>query len=330
MAHDLYYDRDKYSLMYVGSEPWHGLGQRLEGPATAALAIEAANLDWEVVKRPLYAIGDRCSVPVKDMFGTMRADRTGDEAVVYGIVGRNYRPLQNREAFEFFDPIVGQGAAVYHTAGALGHGERVWILAKLPGEIRVADGDISDKYLLLSNSHDGESSVQIKFTPIRVVCNNTLTMALSQGPAIRVAHTRDMKQRLQHARDNLKLINANYQKLEQMFKVMVTVSMQGERLTEYLTMVFPDPNDRNKEAAVKRAIRNRRAAEHFYRHGKGNDQPAVAGTLWAAYNGVTEFIDHIHGRRTDDQHLESIWFGKGYLVKARAFEIARERAASWR
>jgi phage/plasmid-like protein (TIGR03299 family) len=158
----------------------------------------------------------------------------------------------------------------------------VWILAKLPGEIRFAGDDISDKYLLLSNCHNGMSGVQIKFTPVRVVCKSTLTMAVDKGPTIRVSHTPDLNSRLQRARDNLKLINAHYQTLEQTLKLLVKVRMHEERLTKYLTMVFPDPKDRNNEAAVDAAQQKRRAAERFYREGKGNDQRPVAGTLWAA------------------------------------------------
>jgi phage/plasmid-like protein (TIGR03299 family) len=106
-------------------------------------------------------------------------------------------PLQNVEAFEFFDPILGEGAATYETAGALGKGERVWILARLSGDFNVAGGDVIRRYLLLSNSHDGTSSLQVKITPVRVVCNNTLTLALSQGGTLRVRHDRDVKTALE-------------------------------------------------------------------------------------------------------------------------------------
>jgi Domain of unknown function (DUF932) len=99
---------------------------------------------------------------------------------------------------------------VYHTAGALGNGERVWILAKLPDDIRVIGDDIANKYLLLSNRHDGYSAVQIKFTPIRVACQNTLTMALSQGPTLRVPHTKDVHQRLRIAANMLNTIKVRY------------------------------------------------------------------------------------------------------------------------
>src|SRR5205823_4457144 len=163
---------------------------------------------WTVQKVPLHAVDERASQPVDGKYAVVPAHKWGKpDCPVFGVVGENYRPLQNVEAFAWFDGIVGEGAAIYHTAGALGAGERVWILAKLPGCIQVADDDISHKYLLLSNSHDGESSVQIRFTPVRVVCANTLGQALREpGSAIRVPHTRDLKERLALARRNLRVI----------------------------------------------------------------------------------------------------------------------------
>jgi phage/plasmid-like protein (TIGR03299 family) len=207
----------------------------------------------------------------------------------------------------------------------------VWLLAKLPGEIRVADDDITEKYLLLSNGHDGLSSVQVKFTPIRVVCNNTLTMALRRGAkAIRVVHTRDMKLRLETARQNLHLINSHYQEIEGNFAAMVKVKMNNARLSSYLTVVFPDPEEPNDERAFERECRDRARAAFLFENGTGNKLKGVAGTLWAAYNGVAELVDHGRRRRSTGQHLEHIWFGSGAAVKARAFKAATVQAEQWR
>jgi phage/plasmid-like protein (TIGR03299 family) len=246
---------------------------------------------------------------------------------VFGIVGESFVPLQNREAFAFFDPIVGRDEAVYHTAGALGEGKRIWILAKLPTRIRVVGDDITDKYLLLSNSHDGHGAVQIKFTPIRVVCNNTLTLALSRGPAMRVAHTRDMRDRLQQADRMLGIINKRYDALEETFRSMVKVQMTGDRLARYLLQVFPDPLDLGDQDALKQAWKNRTCAVSCFEQGAGADIPGVSGSLWAAYNGVTEYIDHRRMQTTEDGRLNSIWFGTGYLAKARAFKAAEAMLA---
>jgi len=149
------------TMMYVNEVPWHRLGKRLENPATATEAIDAAGLGWDVQLQPLYTGPDR-AVKVKDRFAVCRIDRLDHaDGGQLGIVGRDYTPLQNREAFNFLDPLVGENAAIYHTAGSLRDGRRVWMLAKLPGEIRVIGDDIAEKYLLLSNSHDGGSSVRI-------------------------------------------------------------------------------------------------------------------------------------------------------------------------
>jgi phage/plasmid-like protein (TIGR03299 family) len=217
------------------------------------------------------------------------------EAKVLGVVGQEYTPLQNSDAFAFFDPIVGEKAAVYHTAGALGQGERIWLLAKLPDEIRVIGDDIAEKYLLLSNSHDGKSSVQIKFTPIRVVCENTLTMALRSGPTVRAAHKKDLPQRLELARHLLGIVGKRFMEIEEEFKRMVAVQIDGARLQQYLERVFPDPErgaDNDRYEKTLREVRHDRAgAEYFFVQGRGNAAKGVAGTLWAAYNGVAEYID---------------------------------------
>lgn len=333
MAHEICIDDGKASMFYVKEEPWHGLGTKLKKPATAAEAIKVANLDWKVEKQPLFAMGVSSGGPVVqpvEKYAVVRQDLWGKRhCPVFGIVGEDYTPLQNHEAFAFFDQIVGAGAAIYHTAGALGKGERVWILAKLPSDIRVVGDDISEKYLLLSNSHDGNSSVQIKFTPIRVVCQNTLTMALSQGPTVRVFHTKDMHKRLEKAERALGIIQRRFDEIETSFKGMAQVQMKEQRPNDYFNLVFPNPRDPEDWEGANRVRKNREWSRYFFANGEGNRLKGVQGTLWAAYNGVTEYIDHRQTKQTPDRRLDSLWFGEGYQIKARAFAIAKDKMQEW-
>jgi phage/plasmid-like protein (TIGR03299 family) len=318
--------------MVVGEPAWHRLGKVLDKPATAMEAIQAAHLDWEVIKQPLFA-GESEHHRIPDYYAIVRKDDwSKKKATVLGIVGESYTPVQNREAFSFFDPIVGDRAAVYHTAGALGSGERVWILAKLPEDIRVIGDDITQKYLLLTNSHDGNSAVQIKFTPIRVVCQNTLTMALSQGPTLRIPHTRDVRERLRIAANMLNAIKIRYSELEGAFRKMATVQVHGDKLQRYLVQVFPDPrrkgDDARYERALTQACTDRVGAEYLFAMGKGNEQKGVAGTLWAAYNGVAEYVDYRrYAKATENRQVDAIWFGDGYSIKARAYAVAERTIA---
>ena len=318
-------------MMYVGGAPWHGLGTRLDKPATAEEAIQAARLDWSVKKMPLFASDGENSLlklPVPDKYAVARENSLD----VLGVVGSSYTPVQNREAFAFFDPIVGQQAAIYHTAGALGKGERVWILAKLPDSICVVGDDITEKFLLLTNSHDGTSSLQVKFTPVRVVCQNTLTLAINNGGAgIKISHHTDIHQRMKTAERMLGIVHHQFDELADTFREMVRVPMNSNRLEKYLEYVFPEPKDRQPTESETDCIqRNRSWSEYFFDQGAGNRMKGVEGTLWAAYNGVTEMLDHRKIRQTADQRLTSIWFGEANRVKARALTGAVEMLPHFR
>ena len=330
MAHDLLIQGGQARMMYYGEEPWHGLGTKLDHPATAEEAIKAAGLDWQVVKTPLAYIPEAGKIEwMKDRFAIMPgAGWQGRDRPAFGVVGSAYKPLQNREAFEFFDPIVGKDAAVYHTAGALEGGRRIWILAKLPDDIRVLGDDITEKYLLLTTSHDGESAIQIKFTPVRVVCQNTLCMALASGKTFRVRHTRDIHERLKQAHELLGIIHNQYSYIEDVCVAMSGVKLDRGSFVAYVKQVFPDPADPESEEELAHTTRDRSRAEYFFEYGRGNQARGVAGTLWAAYNGVVEYMDYERVSRVPEARLNSIWHGRGARVKIRAFEIAKTFCAS--
>jgi len=184
MSHDF------ESGFFVVQPPWHGLGTVLEDPPeTASQAIRAAGLDWEVQKEPMEAVvavnGSYRAVAVPDNYAMVR--RKVENGVTrldtLGVVGQQYKPIQNIDAFRFFDRVIETGLVTYDTAGSLKGGRIVWALARLKNTMRIIGDDLVDKYLLLTNSHNGSSPVTIAFTPVRVVCQNTLAMALKSGTA---------------------------------------------------------------------------------------------------------------------------------------------------
>jgi phage/plasmid-like protein (TIGR03299 family) len=326
MAHELLVENGKAAMFYVDGEPWHKLGTKLEAPPTSRQAIQAAKLDWNVAKMPLYVAGGTRLHELRDRFALVREDTLSrPDCTVFGIAGRDYVPLQNADAFEFFDPIVKSGQATYETAGALGRGERVWVLA---GDLCVTERDMTRKYLLLSNSHDGTSSLQVKLTPVRVVCNNTLTLALGQGGTFRVRHDKDIKEGLERTRTLLGLVQDTYSRLERLFQAMAKAKVEQAAAEQYLIDVFPDPQDGNDVTAAARVSNRRKCALYLFRHGRGNEDLTVHGTIWAAYNGVTELIDHRKstpsGPDFTPRRLHSLWFGQGAAIKARALRLAIE------
>lgn len=331
MSHNLNIENGQASMMFVGQVPWHGLGTRLEkAPATAADAIKAAGLDWDVKLMPVYCSDGQHFYEIPERKATVRMDKWGQpDLVPFALVSNDYKIMQNREVFDFFDPIVASGKIAYETAGALGHGEKVWVLAKVEGQMRVKGNDLLDKYLLISTGHDARTAVQIRFTPVRVVCQNTLTSALSWGSDVsKVYHVPGMRNGITDAQKGVKEILGVFDDLETRYNKMADHQMDDVKMAGYLGVVFPDPprkrgqSDWAYESALQKVHETRKGAMHLFEKGRGNDAPPINGTLWAAYNGVVELVDHHWNYRDRWQRLESLWFGEEERIKRRAFEEA--------
>lgn len=326
--HNIGQTNGKASMFYTGERPWHGLGTELANPATAEEAIKAAGLDWTVDKRTVFLNLSRQADGFEAIQGKKAIIRT-DTGHMFNIMGEGYTPVQNREAFRFFDDVVGGGQAIYHTAGALGMGERVWILAKLPGEIRVkGTDDITEKFLLLSNSHDGTSALRMFFTPVRVVCQNTLNLAQSgrgKGEGISLRHTAGIRQNVQEAQRALGLAIKFYDTLGETVNALASKQVSSaDALRAFFQELVPDNADAKRNTRTENI---RESLERNFMSGRGNDLPGIKGTWWAAVNAVTEYVDHERTARGDGQEelsnrLESQWFGSGAKLKAEAWDLA--------
>lgn len=313
------------SMFYVEEMPWHKQGVHLDEPPSTAEAIKHAGLDWNVSKVKLYSNDQKL---VKDYYGITRED-TKD---VLGIVKGSYTPLQNHEAFNFFDPLISNKFIQYETAGAIGKGEMIWILAKLKinTQIIVHGDDIVNKYLLLSNGHDGQSAVNIKFTPIRVVCQNTLNLALNQEEATKINHISSIHKKLQDASVAVENILEIYSQAEKNFIAMYKCKIDDTKAKQYSNKLYP-VIDRSKITTEnqfekhKENIRIQTQLMNNYKESFGVKHYNIGGTLWAAYNAVTEYIDHpIKYYLGDDKLLKRIWFGEGQSIKEKAYIQAVE------
>lgn len=292
MAHDLATTNRKPEMMYAGEVPWHQLGTRLDEPATAREAIEAAGLNDLAELKDVQTVG---GTPVPQRKAVVRSD-TGD---VLGVVGKRYVPVQNYQAFGFLDAIVADGGLRFHTAGALGKGERVWMLAKLPDHIRVkGSDDLVEKFLLLSNSHDGSTALRTLFTPIRVVCQNTLNLALREGrnQGISILHKGDLAGKIREAQRVLGLAERFYDDAAAKNDILASHYPTVDQVQRYFESLYPDPTD----AHNSRAKRVRENLTQIFETGIGLDMPAIKGTSWAAFNAVTEWVDHHRPTRAAD------------------------------
>lgn len=323
MAHNI------NSMAYYGKEPWHKLGHAIPARATSGQMIVAAGLDWEVTARGARGAG-KDKKGRYSMYEIVREPRphTKEREILLGVASGTYVPLQNCEAFDFFDLVVGDNKAVFETAGSLGRGECVWVLAKMPAAMEIVPGDECRRYLLLSNRHDGKGSVTVKFTSIRVVCQNTLMLALKDGQnAYRVRHSKLMTERLAQVGEILHMAKKVYEECGMLFRKLAATSLARNRLDMFLQVVYP-----LTEPQKKRGTRPEKwvRIDQLLEESEDLKLPGVKDTMWAAYNAVTQFEDYRQTRTPEDPsaRLNRVWFGAGADTKLNALEAARDMVAA--
>lgn len=294
---------------------FHSLGDKVdESLATSAEAIAQAGLDWEVKKEKVFLDG---GIEIKDQYATVRQDNRS----VLGMVGKAYHVLQNKTAFSFSDALVGEKAAMYYSAGQLRGGRRVWLLAKLPGHIQVIGDDVTEKYLLFSNSHNGGSMVNIMLTPIRFVCSNTLNVAVTKAThRVRFRHTANMGDRVKEVREGLAIVNKHFEEFGLAAQQLVKVKMKEADFRGMIKKVGLVPNEPDAELS-KQAKDVITQLSALFEAGAGTEIKGVRGTAWGAFNAITEYVDHVRGKDAD-RRADSQLFGGGARLKQRAWDLA--------
>jgi len=239
MAHDINFNEqtNQHSFFSVKEKPWYGLGQIVEQYPNSADALRFAGLDYTVGKLPnKHVLPSGKEVISSSSFFTYRLD---NEEVLGDSVGRDYEIVQNTDAFNFFDAIVGGEGIMYETAGALGKGERIFITAKLPGYIKVGGDDLIEKYLFLATSHDGFGSITAAFTPTRIVCRNTLNAAFKNcSNSIKIRHTQNAKERLEQAHKVMGITNTLSHSLESAFNNWAKVRITDRQVKKLIQLVM--------------------------------------------------------------------------------------------
>ncbi len=309
MAHEV------ESMVFAGELPWHGLGTRIDEATSFEEGFQLAGLDWTVSTHPLFtAEGDKVDA---------RCIRRDTDQRVLGVVGSRWHPLQNREAFDIFEPLVETGELKLHTAGSLRNGERIWVLLQMPhANSEIVKGDEICKFVLLSNGHDGKLAVRLGFTPIRVVCANTEALARSSEASklIRIHHSRFVRQNCEKLRDIMNLANAEFEATAEQYRFLASREINESDLHKYCKIIFEIAHKSDDEVTTRTKNQMERI-KWYFENGKGNNLPGVKGTWWAAYNAVSEFLNHEHGR-TSDNRLNNLWFGQNAVKLNRAFDQA--------
>lgn len=310
------------SMAYTGLVPWHGLGTRVSQDMPPEEFLIAAGLDWEVNKIPLYSADGLRFI---DHAGLVRTFHDGTVEEL-GICGKQYIPTQNKDAFGFFNRFCENTGLILETCGSLQGGRQLWALAKIPGGFTVMKGDDVEQYLLLSHPHVWGKSLVFKFTPIRVVCMNTLMMALKGGADFRMQHIYAFDGVMQRqAHEILDQALVQMREFKEAAAFLASKPITDESLFRYIGELFQPDLLKEQTIAPDMFKRNAHRILELNARSPGSDLKSASGTWWGAANAVTYFYDHEYGQSADGR-LNNAWFGANATKKQKAFNLAVEYA----
>lgn len=291
-----------------GKAPWHGLGEVVAGLLTAREALTKAHLTWTVEPRIVSVNG--VALPLDDYQGMCR----NDNGACLGIVKGRYTPIQNSDAFDFFDSICGQGEAIYDTAGSLRGGKQVWLLAKVDGDQKIC-GDTYRTYALLLTSHDGSQCTQVNWVTERVVCANTLSIAMSGAEnVIKIRHTTNWKEKAEIAKRTLMAGQKYFATVGEALSQMGDKLLTKEQMAEFTRVLVPAKDEKEVPTRTQN-IRNE--LNRLFERGAGNK----GVSRYDALQAVTDYADHGQTIRGENTRLESGLLGSGAMLKQKAFDL---------
>lgn len=299
--------------------PWHGLGVAVSNDLTTEEMMKASGTDWEVAKRSTFFEATVDGKTKRFQTGQKALVRTSDYHVLSPNVGPDWEPIQNAEAFEFFREYVEAGKMTMETAGSLRGGQIVWVLAKVGKSFTVLGKDRVESYLLFSNSHQYGRSAVADFTPIRVVCNNTLTLALNSKSKDSVNISHRSKFDPEKVKELMGLAEAKLESYHEAAEFLSSKKADQLDIVEYFKTVFPVHGANPKKEISKTA----KIALDVLPAQPGAEMGE--GTWWQAFNAVTYTTDHVMCRE-DDTRLYNAWFGGTKDIKVKALKTALEMA----
>jgi phage/plasmid-like protein (TIGR03299 family) len=305
------------TMFYVRHTPWHGLGVCVENALNSADALEQSGLDWTVIQRPIMT-SDYRQIP------GYKANIRDTDSKVLGVVTDRYKVVQNREAFEFTDSLLGEGVS-YETAGSLQEGKKIWLLAKLPDRY-IIEGEQIEPYLVFSNSHDGSGAIKCAMTPVRVVCQNTLNIALSSAKRVwATVHVGNMASKMDEAHNTLLLAEKYMGELGAEFSRLSKIKLSDSKVQEYIELLLPmddQPTDihRKNISHIREDLKMRYFNAPDLRH--------IGKNAYRFINAVSDFATHAKPLRETANYRENA-FAKtidGNPLIDKAYEIVRTAA----
>ncbi|SHK63379.1 DUF932 domain-containing protein [Hespellia stercorisuis] len=284
------------SMFYVRETPWHGLGTKVMEAPSSRDALILAGLNWKVIQEPIYT-------ETEELIEGYKANVRDSDRKMLGVVTDRYKVIQNQEAFEFTDELLGEGVR-YETAGSLQGGRKVWMLAHMPREYIIAGEHISP-YLLFSNTHDGSGAIKVALTPIRVVCNNTLNLALSSARRTwTMNHIGNIKEKMQEARDTLFMAEKYMECLGKEFEVLRSKKMTDKQVLEYIEVLLPlEDNSTPQQVKNMKRLREDMKSRYF----DAPDLQDVGNNAYRFINAVSDFATHAEPLRRTANYRENLF-----------------------